>query len=584
MATKSKHIITAEDRTKAAIQSATSGFKTLTSKINLAQTAVATLASGGGFGLLVKASAGYLDTLGKTSDKLGLTTQAIQELNFAVEQTSTLSARQFETTLQRMTRRIGDATDGTGAAVNALDQLNLSAQRLSQLNADQAFMFIAQAISEMDNEMEQLAVTQQLFDSEGVSLINTLRQGADGISDLRDEAQGLGATFSRETSAKAEEFNDSLNKLKTASAGLANQIVTNLLPSLTDTVNNLTNSLIPKVRRAIEVLFGFKRAIQDLTDEDIMFRMTEINVRLTAMINGTESQRSGNAAKIRRLKQELIDLDEEIKKREKAREGGLTIDVVRGSDSNNLAALLEEDEKLLSQFAISNKDLTKQILDELNEEAEKSAERFRQAWQPTLDDFSRGVGEAFGEAIFEQTSFADAFQTAMQGVARSIIESLAQVAAKKLVLFALEKAGILSTAKVSALAGTQVASAWAPAAAMVSLATLGTNAIPATAALGTTTALSAGLALAGNGLQGIAHDGLDFVPKTGTYLLERGERVIKKEDNNARMMGQAVNINFTVNSLDPATAASVISQNRATIVNVIQSAYNENGRTGGPYR
>lgn len=583
MSTRSKHVISAEDKTKAAIKSAVGGFKALDSKVNKARSAVAALAGAGGFALLVKSTANYLDTLGKTSDKLGLTTQALQELSFVVGQTSTVSGPQFETALQRMVRRIGDARDGTSAAVNALDTLNLSVSKLSQLNADQAFTVIAQAISEMDNEMEQLAITQQIFDSEGVALINTLRRGADGISELRDEAKGLGATFSRESAAKAEEFNDSLDKLKVASGSLANQIITNLLPSLTDTVNKLTNSLIPKVRRAIEVLFGFRRAVQELTDEDIMFRIAEINTRLTVLLDGKDQKRSGNAEKIRNFRKELIELDNEIKAREKARKSELSIDIVRGSDSNNLAALLEEDEKLLQQFAVSNKDLTKQIFDELNEEAEKSAERFRQAWQPTLDDFSRGVGDAFGEAIFEQKSFGDAFQEAMRGVARNVIESLAAIAAKKLVLFALEKAGIISTAAASALAGNTVAAAWAPAAALVSLATLGANAIPASAALASTTALSAGLS-AGSGLLGVAHDGLDYVPKTGTYLLEKGERVVKKENNNAMMSNRPVNINFNVNSLDPRGAAQVLNQNRNAIVGIIQSAYTDNGRSGGPFR
>jgi phage-related protein len=44
--------------------------------------------------------------------------------------------------------------------------------------------------------------------------------------------------------------------------------------------------------------------------------------------------------------------------------------------------------------------------------------------------------------------------------------------------------------------------------------------------------------------------------------------------------GGSVNINFTVNSLDPQTAASVIVQNKKVITGIIQDAYNRRGRVG----
>ena len=47
---------------------------------------------------------------------------------------------------------------------------------------------------------------------------------------------------------------------------------------------------------------------------------------------------------------------------------------------------------------------------------------------------------------------------------------------------------------------------------------------------GATAAGTAGGAL-GSGLAGVAHGGLDYVPRTGTYLLEKGEKVTPAAEN-----------------------------------------------------
>ena len=65
-----------------------------------------------------------------------------------------------------------------------------------------------------------------------------------------------------------------------------------------------------------------------------------------------------------------------------------------------------------------------------------------------------------------------------------------------------------------------MAAAYAPAAAMASLASFGANAAPASAALTSTTALASSLSLVG-----MAHDGIDSIPREGTWLLQKGERV-----------------------------------------------------------
>ncbi|MNZ97394.1 hypothetical protein D3C78_1166300 [compost metagenome] len=97
---------------------------------------------------------------------------------------------------------------------------------------------------------------------------------------------------------------------------------------------------------------------------------------------------------------------------------------------------------------------------------------------------------------------------------------LVKVGLQMAVNAAIGDAAAASSAALAAATGTAMATAYAPAAAMASLASFGANAAPASAAITSTTGLASSLALVG-----MAHDGIDSVPREGTWLLQKGERV-----------------------------------------------------------
>ena len=86
---------------------------------------------------------------------------------------------------------------------------------------------------------------------------------------------------------------------------------------------------------------------------------------------------------------------------------------------------------------------------------------------------------------------------------------------------ALIQAGISAAANAitAIILGKLVANAWAPAAALAAVATVGGAAVAGSAGIVTTFGVAQGIASK-------AHSGLDFVPTEGTYVLQRGERVV----------------------------------------------------------
>jgi len=70
-------------------------------------------------GRAIKNQLDYADAVGKTSDKLGITTEELSQFHFA-SKIAAVDVRQFELGIQRMTRRISEAAQGMGEAQAAI--------------------------------------------------------------------------------------------------------------------------------------------------------------------------------------------------------------------------------------------------------------------------------------------------------------------------------------------------------------------------------------------------------------------------------------------------------------------------------
>lgn len=153
----------------------------------------------------------------------------------------------------------------------------------------------------------------------------------------------------------------------------------------------------------------------------------------------------------------------------------------------------------------------------------------------TLDTLTGAVGDGIASMILESESLGDAFINVAATMAKSVINALAQMAAQWLVYQAVQLvAGKAAQASAvpTLIANAQATSFQAQLAAFASTAAIpivGPVLAPAAAATaaGLTAPMVAGVASAA--LAGMAHDGIDSVPETGTWLLEKGERVTTAE-------------------------------------------------------
>lgn len=235
--------------------------------LSLAMTAItgAAIAAGGALAGMIKITADVGDKIQKLSQRLGASTEFLSQMRHTTELTG-VSFDTFTTGLQRMTRRLAEAAStGKGEAVPALEALGVSIKDIAGLAPEKQFMILADAMEGVSNQGEKVRIAMKLFDTEGVSLIQTMEGGSAAIQMLNDEADALGLTMSQQAADASAEFNDELTRLKSVFTGMAEDIGRDLMPQITDLLQEFRNSDF--VKNFAENVKSVLKTIGDLTGE-----------------------------------------------------------------------------------------------------------------------------------------------------------------------------------------------------------------------------------------------------------------------------------------------------------------------------
>jgi tape measure domain-containing protein len=169
--------------------------------------------------------------------------------------------------------------------------------------------------------------------------------------------------------------------------------------------------------------------------------------------------------------------------------------------------------------------------------AESNLTNFDELAGNMLENFSRRFGDAFESMVFDAESLGDAARGMFEGLARSAVNALGEMAAQWLAYQAVQllvgkttQASAASAMTFNAMASQQMAAinAFASTAAIPIVGPAMAPAAAAAAIAATTPMVGAVSSLA---LAGMAHDGIDNIPKEGTWLLDRGERVVDRRTN-----------------------------------------------------
>lgn len=213
---EAKYTITAVDRTKRALDSASRGFKGLDSAVAKVSAGVAALAGAAAMGALVKSTVESTDKLAKMSTQLGISAQALAELEYGAERSGS-NVDQLGVALATMQKNLTDATRGTGEAIIALQELGIQADDLRGMNADQQFRVLADAISRLTDDAQKTNIAMKVFGESGRALIPMLNGGSAGVDEFARRFRMLtGDALNDREIGKVEALKDQFDDITTA--------------------------------------------------------------------------------------------------------------------------------------------------------------------------------------------------------------------------------------------------------------------------------------------------------------------------------------------------------------------------------
>ena len=275
--------IRAFDKTKAGLSSAAKGLRVVGGALVNVKTAIAGVVGVAGFGALIKQGLAAGDSLAKTADKIGVTTEALAGMQHAAELTG-VSTETMNMALQRFTRRASEAAIGTGEAQGALKELGINAEELVKLPLDKQMEVVADSMSGLSTQSDRVRIAMKLFDSEGVALVNTLGSGSEALREMIDEAEHLGLALSRTDTAQIEAANDAFTRAKGVLTGLSNQLAVSFAPILQLIADTFRQSALDSAefgntgQRVADALVGAFAKVQGALHG---IRMFGLRVRIT---------------------------------------------------------------------------------------------------------------------------------------------------------------------------------------------------------------------------------------------------------------------------------------------------------------
>lgn len=185
------------------------------------------------------------DRIGNLRDKsraLGVTTEALSELAFALDQVGG-SSEDAGPALSKLTKTIGQIRGGgNDDARKAFRELGITLSELSTSRPDAVLFRVADAMQGLGDETLAADYASRIF-GRGVAdnLLPVLMQGSGEMRKAAEEARRLGISVGSDQAEKLDTFSDAWKKLKETLSGLFRDVVAVYAPKFTEWLDSLSN-------------------------------------------------------------------------------------------------------------------------------------------------------------------------------------------------------------------------------------------------------------------------------------------------------------------------------------------------------
>lgn len=196
--------------------------------------AVGTAAVAGGITAVTKfaeSASSTADKIDKMSQKIGVSRQAYQELDFICSQ-SGMSVDTLQAGMKTLVSSMDKAASGTKANVEIFEKLGVSVTKADgSLRSQEDVMWeTLSALQGMSNEAEKARLASQLFGKSGTELLPLLNSASGSIEEMKQKAHDLGLVLSDDTIDAGVKLTDTMDQAKRSLSAVGTTLGAELIP------------------------------------------------------------------------------------------------------------------------------------------------------------------------------------------------------------------------------------------------------------------------------------------------------------------------------------------------------------------
>jgi TP901 family phage tail tape measure protein len=183
-------------------------------------------------GALTDIAAG-MSNIANTAGYLGITTNALQELRYAANQ-SGISIDTLDDGLKELQIRAVDATTGSGEAFDAFNKLGVKTTDFAGRMREPLELLeeVADKLLLLPTQSERIWVLDSMLGDQGAEMLKMLNTGSFGLKKIRQEAQLLNHIIDEKSLNTAINFNKSIKNIKNAFDSISKTMASGLMPAM----------------------------------------------------------------------------------------------------------------------------------------------------------------------------------------------------------------------------------------------------------------------------------------------------------------------------------------------------------------
>ena len=218
-------------------------------------------------GVAAVQTARYAANIDDAAHRTGLSTTAVQELQYAAGQLGT-SFEDVEGVVGAFVRRIPQIEQGSGGAADAMQQLGVelrdSAGNLRPMGDLLRDTMVA--LGNMENETARNALSTQIFGRRALEIAPMLAAGGAEIERLTSRAHELGLVMGPEKIAELAAFDDQMEEVRDQAGAAGREFALSLLPAVKSVLDVIQDSGIPLIK-------GIGDRLRDLSPDTLRWAL-----------------------------------------------------------------------------------------------------------------------------------------------------------------------------------------------------------------------------------------------------------------------------------------------------------------------